>query len=112
MRNDSMLDLADCTEFRQALRAATPRSLHVTLILSVLLLAAAVSWMSLTRARLVVRASGRVRPVSESGVLVDEFSHDVSSEEHGDVERLLRSATLPRGGSDAVAAGEGKGGNR
>jgi multidrug efflux pump subunit AcrA (membrane-fusion protein) len=61
---DSVLDLADCTEFRQTVLARPPRVFHGTFVLCVSLLAAAVAWAALTEADLVVRAPGRVRPVS------------------------------------------------
>ncbi|MFO0888238.1 MAG: HlyD family efflux transporter periplasmic adaptor subunit [Isosphaeraceae bacterium] len=64
MRNGLVLDLADCTEFRQTLQARPPRILHGTAILLVLLLVSAVAWAALTEANLVVRAPGRIRPVS------------------------------------------------
>ena len=41
MRNELVLDLADCTEFRQALQARPPRIVHGTLILLVALLGTA-----------------------------------------------------------------------
>jgi multidrug resistance efflux pump len=64
MRNDLILDLTDCTEFRQALLARPPRVVHGTVILLALLLGAALLWSALTRADLVVRGAGRVRPVT------------------------------------------------
>ena len=41
MRDDLVLDLADCTEFRQALQARPPRVVHGTLVLLVALLGTA-----------------------------------------------------------------------
>ena len=64
MRNDLVLDLADCTEFRQTLQARPPRVAHGTVLLLAALLGTALLWAALTRADLVVRAPGRVRPVS------------------------------------------------
>jgi multidrug resistance efflux pump len=64
MRKDLVLDLADCTEFRQTLLARPPRIVHGTVFLLVLVLTAALLWSALTRADLVVRAAGRVRPVA------------------------------------------------
>jgi multidrug resistance efflux pump len=64
MRKDPILDLADCTEFRQTLLARPPRIAHGTVALLALLLGAALLWAALTRADLVVRAAGRVRPVT------------------------------------------------
>src|SRR6516164_5248720 len=64
MPNDLVLDLADCTEFRQTLLARPPKIVHGTTGLLVVLLGAALAWAAATRADLVVRAPGRVRPVS------------------------------------------------
>jgi adhesin transport system membrane fusion protein len=64
MRNTLVLDLADCTEYRQTIQARTPRMVHVTAGLLVALLSAALAWSALTEANLVVRAPGRVRPVT------------------------------------------------
>ena len=64
MHNDFVLDLADCTEFRQALLARPPKIVHGTAGLLVILLGAALAWAAATRANLVVRAPGRVRPVT------------------------------------------------
>jgi multidrug efflux pump subunit AcrA (membrane-fusion protein) len=64
MRHDSIQQLADCTRFRQTLQARPPAILHGTLILVVALLGSALAWTALTRANLVVRGSGRVRPVT------------------------------------------------
>ena len=47
MRNDLILDLADCTEFRQTLLARPPRIVHGTVILLALLLGAAL-WQAQT----------------------------------------------------------------
>jgi multidrug efflux pump subunit AcrA (membrane-fusion protein) len=60
----SILDLADCTEFRQCLEARPPRIVHGTVWLLCGLLGAALAWTALTQADLVVRAPGRVRPTS------------------------------------------------
>src|SRR5215468_3113429 len=64
MRDATILDLADCTEFRQTLLARPPRFVHGTVWLLGALLGAAVGWAALTKADLVVRAPGRVRPTS------------------------------------------------
>jgi multidrug efflux pump subunit AcrA (membrane-fusion protein) len=64
MRKSLILDLSDCTEFRQTLLARPPRIVHGTVTLLALLLGAALVWSVLTKADLVVRASGRVRPVT------------------------------------------------
>jgi len=64
MRDDGVLDLADCTEFRQTLQARPPRIVHGAVTLLAGLVGAAVAWAALTPAELVVRAAGRVRPVT------------------------------------------------
>jgi multidrug resistance efflux pump len=64
MRNDLVLDLAECTEFRQTLLARPPQIVHGTAGLLVVLLGAALAWAAVTRANLVVQVPGRVRPVS------------------------------------------------
>src|SRR5262245_45411489 len=64
MRNEPIPDLSSYTPFRQALRARPPAALHGTLVLLTLLLGVSLSWAWLTRADLVVRARGRIRPVA------------------------------------------------
>jgi multidrug efflux pump subunit AcrA (membrane-fusion protein) len=64
MRNDLVLDLADCSEFRQTLLARPPTIVHGTAGLLVILVGAALAWAAATRANFVVQASGRVRPVT------------------------------------------------
>jgi hypothetical protein len=64
MVKHALLDLADCTEFRQALQARPPRIVHGTALLLSTLLMAALVWSAVTEADLVVRAPGRVRPIT------------------------------------------------
>src|SRR5262249_9737436 len=64
MRDATILDLADCTEYRHALRARPPAIVHGTLALLVALLGTALGWAALTRASLVVRGTGRIRPIT------------------------------------------------
>src|SRR3954451_11154769 len=64
MRNDLVLDLADCTEFRQTLQARPPGIVHGTLVLLVALIGTALGWSAMTRAPLVVQGSGHIRPVT------------------------------------------------
>jgi multidrug resistance efflux pump len=64
MRNEFVFDLADCTQFRQALLARPPKIVHGTAGLLLVLLGGALAWSAVTQANLVVRATGRVRPVS------------------------------------------------
>jgi multidrug resistance efflux pump len=64
MQTEPIAVISDCTTFRQVLQARTPVMVHGTLSLLVVLLASALSWGGLTRASLVVRGQGRVRPVT------------------------------------------------
>jgi multidrug resistance efflux pump len=64
MANPRILDLADCREFRQTLMARPPRVVHGAVTLLAALVAAALGWAALAQADLVVRAAGRVRPVT------------------------------------------------
>lgn len=63
MPREVLIDLADCSRFRQAVAARPPRVVHGAAILLLGLLAAAVLWAALVKASLVVRAVGRVRSV-------------------------------------------------
>lgn len=64
MRDALVLDLADCSEFRQSLQARPPSIAHGATILMVAILGTTLVWLAATRANLVVRAVGRVRPVT------------------------------------------------
>src|SRR5436309_1651493 len=64
MSGDGFLELAEYTEFRQAIQARPPRLAHGTVVLLVGLVAAALTWAGVTQADLVVRSPGRVRPVA------------------------------------------------
>jgi hypothetical protein len=64
MCSDLTRNLADCTEFRQTVQAQPPRLVHGTAFLLVGMLAAALAWAATTKADLVVRAQGRVRPTT------------------------------------------------
>ena len=64
MRNHDALDLAGCTEFRQAIQARPPRVVHGAALLLLLLLGAALLWSARTKADLVVRAPCTVRPIT------------------------------------------------
>jgi hypothetical protein len=64
MHNETIRDLTDCTEFRQTLQARPPRVVHGAAILLVGLLGTATVWSATTKAALVVRSPGRVRPIT------------------------------------------------
>jgi multidrug resistance efflux pump len=58
------MPLADCREFRQTLLARPPVIVHGTIFLLMGLIGSLMGWAALTQADLVVRASGRIRPVT------------------------------------------------
>src|SRR5437588_12756381 len=64
MSESLYMDLAECTEFRQVIDARPPRLVHAATFLLVALIGSVVTWAALTRADLVVRAPGRIRPIT------------------------------------------------
>jgi HlyD family type I secretion membrane fusion protein len=66
MCNEPIAELADCTEFRQTLRARPPRIVHGTAALSATLVVTGLVWAAATDADLVVTAPGVVRPVTST----------------------------------------------
>lgn len=83
MRNELIWDLADCTEFRQILQARPPRIVHGTLLLLAALLATGLGWSAATQADLVVRAPGRVRPVTSPMKVVNAGNGEALSASAG-----------------------------
>jgi multidrug resistance efflux pump len=77
--NHLIANLADCSEFRLALLARPPRIVHGTVVLLTTLLGSALAWAALTRADLVVRTAGRVRPVSTPKKVVNAVRGEVVS---------------------------------
>ncbi|QDU40114.1 Type I secretion system membrane fusion protein PrsE [Maioricimonas rarisocia] len=65
MPRHTLVDLADCTEFRQTLAARPPGFIHVTVLLLLLLVGGVVAWAAMTEASLVIVASGQVRPAGD-----------------------------------------------
>ncbi|MCC6491625.1 MAG: HlyD family efflux transporter periplasmic adaptor subunit [Pirellulales bacterium] len=63
MSGGLIVDLADCTRFRQTVAARPPRVVHGAVLLLVGLLVAAAAWAAIVQANLVVRTTGRVRSV-------------------------------------------------
>ena len=63
MPRELMVDLADCSKFRQTVAARPPRVVHGAAMLLLGLVAAAIAWAALVKANLVVQATGRVRSV-------------------------------------------------
>lgn len=83
MRSEQIFDLADCSEFRETIETRPPRFVHVSIVLLVTLLGTAVLWAALTQADLVVRASGRVRPVTAPFKVVHAGSGEILSASAG-----------------------------
>src|SRR5262245_2551379 len=73
MHNEKIWDLADCTEFRQTLQVSPPAIVHGTLILLAVLFGTALLWLATTRADLVVRGSGRTRPLTSPLNVIPEI---------------------------------------
>jgi HlyD family type I secretion membrane fusion protein len=89
MSNALVRDLADCSEFRQTLLARPPALVHATAGLLLTLLAAALAWLALTDADLVVRAGGRVRPVvTPTRVVLAGNGEALSASPGGQVEEV------------------------
>jgi multidrug resistance efflux pump len=61
---ERLLQLHECTEFGLTLRARPPAIVHGAAFLLALLVGSAITWASVTRASLVVKGAGRVRPVN------------------------------------------------
>jgi HlyD family secretion protein len=64
MRTSAIHDLSHCTEYYQSLQARPPRITHGTALLLTTLLGGALLWAALTKANLVVKAPGRIRPAN------------------------------------------------
>lgn len=70
-------NLAQYSQYRQTLMARPPKFVHGTVVLLAVLLAAGLSWTSLTQADLVVRAPGRIRPVSAPKKVINAVRSEV-----------------------------------
>jgi HlyD family secretion protein len=64
MRIDMIRDLKECNQFRQTVQSRPPRFVHGAVFVLLALLGAGTTWAATTRANLVVKAAGRVRPVT------------------------------------------------
>ena len=111
MRDEPVLELADCTELRLALQARPPRVVHGTMILLAALLAAATAWAATTHADLVVLGPGRIRPATTpvkvfNGARGDSLSASAGTRvvavhaREGD--RVRRGAVLVRLAADRI----------
>ena len=76
MNGKRVYDLSDCTEYRQTLLARPPRFVRGTVVLLIALVCAGGAWAALTEADLVVRANGRVRPMTPSAYLPDAAAEE------------------------------------
>ena len=77
MRDYQVMELTDCSEFRQTVEAQPPALVHGTVLLLVLLLGAALLWAAVTSADLVVLAGGHVRPASPPRQVFVDFHGDM-----------------------------------
>lgn len=73
MQRIKIVELSDCSQFRQTLTARPPAIVHGTILLVIGLLIGGLVWSAFTKANLVVRASGRVRPLEKSTQLFAAF---------------------------------------
>jgi multidrug resistance efflux pump len=83
MRNDTVLDLADCTEFGQALQVRPPRLAHGTVVVAALLVGTALLWAALTEADLVARSRGAVRSRTTPFKVINAVNSEVLSATSG-----------------------------
>jgi multidrug resistance efflux pump len=111
MTENHLLDLDDCTEYRLALQVRPPAVVHGTLASLVALLGVALAWSAVTHANLVVRAQGRVRPVTTPRkVFAAGRGEMLSASAGGRVvevnfrqgDRVARGAVLVRLGTDRL----------
>jgi HlyD family secretion protein len=72
-------NLAECSEYRQTLMARPPRLVHGTVWILAALVAAGLTWTAVTKVDLVVRAAGRIRPVSAPKKVVNAVRSEVIS---------------------------------
>ena len=103
METNQLLDLTECTEFRQRLEAKTPPAARIVMATLLLLCGAALLWATVANASLVVIAPGRVRPTESpnrvysavslflEGRVVEAFVKEGDQVNKGDV--LLRLDT-------------------
>ena len=63
MRNSDVVTLRDCSKFRQTIEARPPALAHVGFWLCLLTVSLAIAWAAFTKADIVVRSTGRVRPL-------------------------------------------------
>lgn len=69
-------EFSDCTEFRQILSARTPRPISAVFVLFVTMVGCMLLWLAVTKADLVVRGKGRVRPMIRSQRLANAVGEE------------------------------------
>lgn len=77
MRQEVSVDLADFTELRQTVEGRPPAIVHATALLVTAILMAAAVWSVLTKANLVVRAAGRIRPITSPELVFTSVSSSI-----------------------------------
>jgi hemolysin D len=83
VRETQVLNLAECAELSRTLQAPPRRFVHGLVWLLIGLLGTAVGWAGFTRMDLVVRASGRVRPLDTATKIFNPVRGDVLSGSSG-----------------------------
>ena len=78
MPHELIQEVTDVTEFRLTIQARPPGIVHGTVLVLTALLGAALVWLAATPADLVVRAPGRVRPVTSPLKVVMGSSGEVA----------------------------------
>lgn len=62
MSNGQIVNLGDCTDFRRALELRLARPIHATVFVLLALVVVSLLWAHYTKAKIIVRAAGRLRP--------------------------------------------------
>lgn len=82
--NLAVLNLEECSEFYRTHRAPVPLRIHAACVLLSVLIVVAIGWSVWTQANVIIRGTGRMRPVAnEHGV--ESASEQVSTEVAGRV---------------------------
>jgi hemolysin D len=83
MRETQVLNLAECAELSYTLQAPPSRLVHGLVWLLIALLGTAIGWSGFTQMDLVVRASGRVRPLDSATKIYNPVRGEVLSGSSG-----------------------------
>lgn len=81
MNSEQTIEVANCTDLRQIVPTQPPGLVHCLAFLLILLVLAALTFAAVTKADLVVRAGGRVRPTTEPVKIFsgEKFSPDMGA---------------------------------